>query len=51
MENNKIVIVLLLVYICIILNKYVYLVSKVYVYVYLKIFKINNLLMKLIVYC
>lgn len=51
MENNKTVTVLLLVHTCTILNKYSYSVSKAYAHVYSKIFKTNNLLMKLTLYC
>lgn len=41
----------LLVHTCTILNKYAYSVSKAYAHVYSKIFKTNNLLMKLTLYC
>lgn len=52
MENNKTVTALLLVHTCtIVLNKYAYSVSKAYAHVYSKIFKTNNLLMKLTFYC
>lgn len=51
MENNKTVTVLLLVHTCTILNKYAYSVSKADAHVYSKIFKTNNLLMKLTLYC
>lgn len=51
MGNNKTVTALLLVHTCTILNKYAYSVSKADAHVYSKIFKTNNLLMKLTLYC